>query len=134
MANNDITPFQFKPGEVSKILEVPTPEQQATDDIAAARDDFDTVRNNLLELIDVGKDAIGNVADLADQSQAFKYYEVLNGLLKTAIEGNRELLNIHKTKKDIGGVAAPKVVKNQLIVTSAEMLALINGKEEEKNA
>lgn len=126
---NDITPFQFKPGEVQEIIGNPPPEPAK--EVTEAKEDFDCARENIHEILKVGQEAVATCAQIADQSQSDKYYIALNGLLKTSIEANKELVGLHKTKKDIVGVEAPKNVTNQVIVTSAKMLEILTGSKEE---
>ena len=93
------------------------------------QDDLKITRTNIREIIDKTTDAVDKVVDLADTSQSARYYEVLNGLLKTSLEANRELLDLHRKKKEIvqstGG--PPSKTVNNLIMTSNDMLKLIKG-------
>jgi hypothetical protein len=96
-----------------------------------ARADFNTVRENLLNLIEDAKEGVKNVGSMAQASQAWQYYNVLNAMIKTAVDANYRLLEAHKTRKDIGEPPGPKVVKNQLIMTSTAMLELIKKEDGE---
>lgn len=88
--------------------------------------DFHESRENLKEIIQTTDKAIAEVADLAYQSQSPRFYEALNGLLKTQIEANRDAVAIHKVRKDIHGKEPPKEhTQNNLIVTSADILNMI---------
>jgi len=96
------------------------------------QDDLIDARNNIREVIEQTKDAVVKVADYADTSQAARYYEVLAALLKTSLEANRDLVDIHRKKKDLVTSSGPPTkTVNNLIMTSSDMLKLIRG--EEKN-
>ena len=96
------------------------------------QDDLVDVRNNVRDIIKQTAEAALAVADLADTSQSARYYEVLNGLLKTSIEANRELVDIHKKKQEImKSSSGPRTQVNNLIMTSNEMLKIIKGETTE---
>ena len=98
-------------------------------------DDFKFARENLITTINDTMEQIEELKDIAVRSQNARYFEALNGFLKTSIEANRELVGLHKTNQDIhgktGGEQNPKVVNQTLIMTSTELLSLIRG--EDKN-
>jgi hypothetical protein len=110
---------------------LPPPPEPNTD-IVEARSDFDIARENLLNLVDEAKSAVNRVSEMATVSQTWQYYNVLNGAIKTAVEANEKLIQIHKTRREIGEPAqSPRTVKNQLIVTSADMLTMLQ-KDDDK--
>ena len=89
--------------------------------------DFNESRRTIQEIIVTADKAIQEVSDLAFQSQSPAFYRELSSLLKTQIEASRDLVGIHKTKREIQGgqVQRPTQTQNNLIVTSAELLNTI---------
>lgn len=105
----DITTTK-KPAEIDKV----------------ARDDIEFARSNLRDLIDMGNEAAATIANLAEQSQNPRAYEILGTFLKQMVEANRDLVELHKQKKDI--IREKKddddksVVNNNLFVGSTSQL------------
>lgn len=99
------------------------PDQESEDQ------DYEFARKNLYALAQKAEDSVDQLSEIADISQHPRAYEVLSGLIKTAVEANKELLNLKKTAKDInGGVAGgPQTVNNTLVMTSDEVLAMLKG-------
>lgn len=97
--------------------------------------DFDFARSNMLELIGKGQEALEDMIDLARQSQDPKAYNVLNNLLKNTAEINRELVDLHKTKKEplSQDSEGPSTVNNNLYVTTADLLKMINKEDTEEH-
>ncbi len=93
------------------------------------RDDLNTARENIKTVITQTAEAVIAAADLAGVSQSDKYYIALNQLLKTSLEANRDLVDLHRRKKDIIGKEGPKTQVNQLIMTSSDMLKVIKGEK-----
>jgi predicted DNA-binding protein YlxM (UPF0122 family) len=120
MTNSELQ--MFKPNEVSKIIEQP-PAKDITPEIVQ---DFEVARDNIHDTIKITQKAVTECADIAEQSQGWQYYNTLASLLRASIEGNRELMEIHKKKKELHQ-EAPQQVTNQVILTSADMLQLIKG-------
>ena len=90
MANDLITTL-----DVSKLIENKT--EEIKKEVAILSNDFEVSRENIINVIEKGNDAINTFAELARQSQHPRSYEVLAGLMKAVLEANRALLEIHKT-------------------------------------
>ena len=74
------------------------------------RQDFDSARKNMKELIHTGFEALDGIMKVANASDSPRAYEVASILIKTVSELNTSLMDIHKTQADALG--ANKVVKN----------------------
>ena len=63
--------------------------------------DYSTVRKNLYELIETGKDAVENILNVAKAGDSPRAYEVVSQLLKTVSEMNKDVLDVHDKAKKI---------------------------------
>ena len=85
--------------------------------------DFQYVRENLYNLIERGQDGLEEMLEIAKSSEHPRAMEVFGQLIGKLTETNKELLNLHKTKKDISQeVSGPKNVSNNLFVGSTAEL------------
>lgn len=91
--------------------------------------DFNLARENIIDAINNSKDAIETVADLAQQSQSPRFFEVLATLLKTNIDANEKLVDLQKKLKDIKksepSSQPEKTINNNLILTTHELQNLL---------
>jgi hypothetical protein len=74
------------------------------------RQDFDSARRNMKELIEKGFESLDGIMKVAEAGDSPRAYEVASILIKTISEVNTDLINMHKTTADALG--ANKVVKN----------------------
>jgi hypothetical protein len=74
------------------------------------RQDYDSARKNMKELISIGFDALDGIMKVAEAGDSPRAYEVASILMKTVSEINSDLMDIHKTTSDALGTN--KVVKN----------------------
>lgn len=74
------------------------------------RQDFDSARKNIKDLIGIGFDAIDGIMKVAEAGDSPRAYEVASILIKTVSELNTDLMGMHKTTADALGVN--KVVKS----------------------
>ena len=63
--------------------------------------DYETVRKNLRELVDAGKNALDGVMAVAQEGDSPRAYEVVAQMIKTLSETNRDLLDLHDKIKGI---------------------------------
>ena len=90
--------------------------------------DFELVRQNILEEITEINSTIVQVRQLADQSQAPRFYEILGNLYKTASDINGQLLDVQKKIADLNkqeGNKPAQNITNNLIMTTEELRRLI---------
>jgi hypothetical protein len=83
---------------VVKIPSVPLTDDGLAKDL---KHDYETVRNNLRELVDAGKNALDGVMAVAQEGDQPRAYEVVAQLIKTLSETNRDLLEMHDRVKSI---------------------------------
>ena len=92
--------------------------------------DFQYARENLYNLIERGQDGLDELLEIAKASQHPRAFEVVGQLVDKLTTTNKELLNLHKSKKDIktekGG---PTSVNNNLFVGSTAELQKFLKKE-----
>lgn len=97
--------------------------------VSKAEEDFTTARANILDVIATGSQSMAEVMQLADQSQSPRFYEVLATMMKTMVDANEKLLDIHKKAKDLKNAevkeTGPTTVNNNLILTTEELQDLI---------
>ena len=87
-------------------------------------DDYKYARENLKEIIDSAQQSIADLASIASTSESPRAYEVLSTMMKTIVEANHGLLDIHKSVKKLkeDTDSAPKNVTNALFVGSTSDL------------
>ena len=95
----------------------------SVDDSGDSEIDFQYVRENLYNLIERGQDGLEEMLEIAKSSEHPREMEVFGQLIGKLTETNKELLNLHKTKKDISAEdSGPKNVSNNLFVGSTAEL------------
>ena len=113
--------------EVVKVEKVKPPINGQDEDT-----DFQYARETLYNLIERGQDGLEELIEIAKQSEHPRAFEVVGQMIDKLTTTNKELLNLHKTKKDIqtekGG---PTNVTNALFVGStAELQKMLKGKKD----
>ena len=100
------------------------------DGATRVNDDFNFARENLLEIITNGNEAIATIMQLADQSQSPRFYEVLAKLMATVSDANEKLLEIQKRIRDINKSETNKTqtIQNTLIITTDELQKMLKEK------
>ena len=128
--------------EMLGIIEKPKKEVVKTDRIVPvisaddSETDFQYARENLYNLIERGQDGLEEMLEIAKSSEHPRAMEVFGQLIGKLTETNKELLNLHKTKKDISqDTSGPKNVSNNLFVGSTAELQrfLKKGKDIKEN-
>lgn len=93
-------------------------------------DDFDLARNTLRDLIGKNNVVISDLVDLARNSEAPRAYEVVSQMIKTQSEIAKDLIGIHKQKKDIEKDSGQKTIHTQNNVvfagSTAELMKMIS--------
>jgi hypothetical protein len=88
--------------------------------------DFDEARDAILDALKQSQEALASLVGLAKQSQAPRAFEVVSTMVNTIRETSKDLIDIHKKKKDIiAPVEGPKTVNQNLIMTTSDMLKMI---------
>ena len=94
----------------------------------SAQQDFEKARGNIHDILDNGTDAMVKLAQIADQSQHPRAFEVLATLMKTMLDANKDLLDLQKKIRDIKDSDEPhndtagKSITNNLFVGSTSEL------------
>lgn len=120
-----LNPPSLIPAEPEVVLSEPTIEN-----------DFTFIRKNIYEVIETGQTALASLAQIADQSQHPRAFEVLATLMKTIVESNRELLDIQKKKQDLSATrnsGDKSTVTNNLVITTAELQRMLAMKVDDGN-
>ena len=105
----------------------------------SARNDFESARASLYEVIQTGKEAMDKLTEIASQSQHPRAFEVLAKLMDTVVNTNKELLELQSKIRTIDASDAPtnekaKSITNNLFVGSTaelqKMIKDMNSKNE----
>tara|TARA_B100001996_G_scaffold371490_1_gene346881 strand:- start:193 stop:618 length:426 start_codon:yes stop_codon:yes gene_type:complete len=96
--------------------------------------DYNYTRENYYNLIERNQDAIEEMLEIAKQSEHPRAFEVVGQLIKSGLDANKELMGLHKTKKELsiqkGGDGVS--VNNAVFVGStAELQKLLKAKRGE---
>lgn len=125
-SNNDpisealnVTPFE------SSIKTVEALKAKAHDD--SAKNDFESARANIHEVIQTGSDALLKLSLIAESSQHPRAFEVLAKLMDTIVSANKDLLELQSKIRDIDAIDSPisdkaQTVNNNLFVGSTAEL------------
>ena len=110
--------------EIAKVEKVKPPINGQDEDT-----DFQYARENLYNLIERGQDGLEELLEIAKQSEHPRAFEVVGQMIDKLTTTNKELLNLHKTKKDISTEKGPTNVTNALYVGStADLQKMLKGK------
>ena len=100
------------------------------DDSGSQEIDFQYARENLYNLIERGQDGLEELLEIAKASQHPRAFEVVQQTIGQLTTTNKELLNLHKSKKDImAETGGPTNVSNNLFVGSTAELQKFLKKE-----
>lgn len=116
-----------KPDHLADIFGIPSlvsPPRQEVEIQSTTDDDFEYVRKNMIEIIEIGKVSLENAADVADQAQHPRNYESVSQLMSTVVEAQKKLLELRELRNKLEGVV-PQTINNNLIVTSDDMMEKI---------
>ena len=94
--------------------------------------DIKYVRDMMYDTIKNTSDAVEKMLEVAKQSQHPRAFEVVATLLNTQREASKDLLDLHKKKKDLKheDKDGPETINNNLFVGStADLLKMIKGKD-----
>ena len=116
---------EIKPEPPARII----PKTGKDDDI-----DYNYARENYYNLIERNQDAVEEMLEIAKQSEHPRAFEVVGQLIKSGLDANKELMGLHKTKKELsiekGGPTT--TVNNAVFVGStAELQKLLKAKRGE---
>jgi hypothetical protein len=78
----------------------------------SATEDFTYARANIRDIIDTGTDSLQKLAEIADQSQHPRAFEVMSALMKTIVDANKDLMDLQKKIRDIDTLGKQNDTKN----------------------
>ena len=116
---------ELKPEPPARII----PKSGKDDDI-----DYNYARENYYNLIERNQDAIEEMLEIAKQSEHPRAFEVVGQLIKSGLDANKELMGLHKTKKELSIEKSSTTtnVNNAVFVGStADLQKLLKGKRGE---
>ena len=95
--------------------------------------DYNYARENYYNLIERNQDAVEEMLEIAKQSEHPRAFEVVGQLIKSGLDANKELMALHKTKKELSIEKNSSVnVNNAVFVGStAELQKLLKVKRAE---
>jgi hypothetical protein len=97
-----------------------------------AETDVNYVRSMMYDTIATTKDALDEILSIAKQSQHPRAFEVVANLLNTMRDANKDLLDLHKTKKELRQEDKPEspgtINQNLFVGSTKELLDMIRGK------
>lgn len=76
-------------------------------------DDFELARSTLRGLISKNEAVLTDLVDLARNSEHPRAYEVVGQLVKAQSEIAKDLMGLHKQKRDVDGEQSPSSIKTQ---------------------
>ena len=77
--------------------------------------DYNYTRENYYNLIERNQDAVEEMLEIAKQSEHPRAFEVVGQLIKSGLDANKELMTLHKTKKELSTEKTPNNVTNQSV-------------------
>ena len=112
---------EIKPEPTTRII----PQNGKDDDI-----DYNYARENYYNLIERNQDAVEEMLEIAKQSEHPRAFEVVGQLIKSGLDANKELMALHKTKKELSIEKGPSQVTNQAVFvgSTAELQKLLKVK------
>jgi hypothetical protein len=115
--------------EDDTMIPSPTPNLPAQEEMV---EDFETVRHNTNSLIKDSMGAVQELVQIASYSQDHEAYQSLALLMKTALQANRDLVNLQfKRNVMLQGAGGPTTInsKNTIVMTTAEAMEMIEKKK-----
>ena len=115
---------EIKPESTTRVI----PQNGKDDDI-----DYNYARENYYNLIERNQDAVEEMLEIAKQSEHPRAFEVVGQLIKSGLDANKELMSLHKTKKELSMEKGPSQVTNQAVFvgSTAELQKLLKVKRGE---
>lgn len=94
------------------------------------QNDFDYARENLMDVIEKGQEALFDLMDVARQSQHPRAYEVLSTMMNTLVGANKDLLDLQGKKKKLleaePDANNQQVTNNLFVGSTAELQKMLD--------
>ena len=113
---------------------VPSPEDDET------IQDIELARANIKNIIEKGDESLSELIELAKQSESPRAFEVSANMMKTLLDANRDFVEMSTKRKYAKEElmnpkeeepATTNVTNNNLILSTADLLAMIKGDKED---
>jgi hypothetical protein len=122
----NIPPQEILPA-VHESTEIITDVEEISDE-QQFQHDFDLARESLLNAMEFSKAAMDTLKVIADGTQHPKAFEVIATLIDKNVTVSKELLELHKKKKEmIGEGPKSQTINNNLILSTTDLLKMIKG-------
>ena len=127
--------FGSEPSELQKHVEKvkPTLKKTDTEDV---RQDYETTRASLHQLVMKGQEAVDGILDVAQASDHPRAYEVAGQLIKNVADTADKLIDLQKKMKELDAEdkkSGPSTVNNTMFVGSTADLQKMLKKQKEIN-
>lgn len=107
--------FDLNPSEYKEVIVPKHNDIVVSDDInEVIENDYQNIRSNLYDLLDIGKDALADMLEVSRQSENPRSYEVLSNMMKQMAEINAQLMDTHHQKQKVSGKPETKETPNNL--------------------
>lgn len=87
--------------------------------------DFEFARENIMDVVNKGQEALFDLMDVARQSQHPRAYEVLSTMMNTMVGASKDLLDLQAKKKKLmeedPEASAQQVTNNLFVGSTAEL-------------
>ena len=93
--------------------------------------DYNYARENYYNLIERNQDAVEEMLEIAKQSEHPRAFEVVGQLIKSGLDANKELMGLHKTKKELSiekGGSTTNVNNAVFVGSTADLQKLLKAK------
>ena len=93
--------------------------------------DYNYARENYYNLIERNQDAIEEMLEIAKQSEHPSAFELVGQLIKSGLDANKELMTLHKTKKELSiekGGSTTNVNNAVFVGSTADLQKLLKAK------
>ena len=113
---------ELKPEPTSRVI----PKTDGKDDDI----DYNYARENYYNLIERNQDAVEEMLEIAKQSEHPRAFEVVGQLIKSGLDANKELMALHKTKKELSIEKGTQTLVNNAVFvgSTAELQKLLKVK------
>ena len=118
-----------------------TPKEVATPSVESDEtiQDIELARANIKNIIEKGDESLSEMIELAKQSESPRAFEVSANLMKTLLDANKDFVEMSMKRKYAKeeilnpkeeATATTNVTNNNLILSTADLLAMIKGEKE----
>lgn len=104
-------------------MTVVEPERPTLPVAQSGGDEYTNAKANMEAVVQVGNQALAELADMAFRSQDPRVYRVLTELIQAMVTANKETMEIKKTQVELEGDNQPQKVQNNMFVGSTAELA-----------